>query len=442
MLLVLAACNFAPVADGRLASVDAGDGDAADGALDDAGASDLEAPDLSDADETDDVQIDATDASLPDSETADSDAADTVDVADVDADAVDGDDPDAMDAPEAVDAADALDDGDEADATDAVVADTCAMNGCGGCEPLEGLGARCGPCWLDEVVCDGTDSTSCSGATACGTVALGQRCSRDADCESGSCSEESDGTANDRCVPRLFAGSSAQVDFAYVPPGSFQMGSPEGEVGYRDSDEAQVSVTLTRALAVMRTEVTQGQWQQATGSTNPSFFSACGDACPVEQVDWYSAAAYANWLSENDEDSTTAACYTLSPSTCADSVADWADGDTDCTGATFSGVTCTGYRLLTEAEWEYSARAGTTTATYWSGATSRPTGGNLESPYDCDPQPNLEPVAWYCGNDGGTTHAVASLPRPNAWGLYDMLGNVWEWTTDWDTSSLPGGRIP
>ena len=87
----------------------------------------------------------------------------------------------------------------------------------------------------------------------------------------------------------------------------------------------------------------------------------------------------------------------------------------------FLGLDCPGYRLPTEAEWEYAARAGTQTALY--------TGVNTQT--ECNPMdPNLNLAGWYCGNAGRTTHPVG-LKQVNAWGLYDMHGNVYEWGQDW-----------
>ncbi|MCB9868075.1 MAG: formylglycine-generating enzyme family protein [Phycisphaerales bacterium] len=223
-----------------------------------------------------------------------------------------------------------------------------------------------------------------------------------------------------------------EPSFVLVEAGTFTMGSPPDELG-RDIDETLHQVTLTRPFYMQTAEVTQAQWH-ALLQTNPSGFTECGGDCPVEQVTWYEALVFANALSQFRG---LAPCYEVSG-------CDAAPGSgMQCTSVSVMAtdgnpLLCEGYRLPTEAEWEFAARAGTTTATYR---------GNLQFPVICDPQPNLEPLAWYCENasvsyagasdcSGGRgpsscgARVVASLV-PNAWGLYDTLGNVWEWTWDW-----------
>jgi len=155
-----------------------------------------------------------------------------------------------------------------------------------------------------------------------------------------------------------------------VPAGTFQMGS-NGQ-----SDEKIHTVTLSQGFYMGRTEVTQAQWVAVMGS-NPSYFKNC-DNCPVEQVSWDDVQEFIRKLNAKGE-----------------------------------GV----YRLPTEAEWEYAARAGTT--------------GDYAG--------NLDSMAWYSANAGGKTHEVATK-QANAWGLYDMHGNVWEWVADW-YGSYPSGSV-
>jgi formylglycine-generating enzyme required for sulfatase activity len=170
--------------------------------------------------------------------------------------------------------------------------------------------------------------------------------------------------------------------YVRIEPGRFTMGSPGGEEG-RDDDEVQHEVRITRAFALKKTEVTQGEWKAVMGN-NPSYFKDCGDDCPVEQVSWLDTLEFLNKLSNREG---LQRCYD---------------------GQRFVGLDCTGYRLPTEAEWEYAARAGTTGARH--GA--------------------LDDVAWHSGNSGSKTHAVGTRAA-NAWGLHDMMGNVLEWTQDW-----------
>ena len=195
--------------------------------------------------------------------------------------------------------------------------------------------------------------------------------------------------------------------YVRIEPGEFTMGSPEDELG-RFGDETQHRVTVTRAFALKATEVTQAEWRAVMG-TDPSGFADCGDTCPVEQVSWFDAVDYVNRISDAEG---LPRCY-------ADDV-----------DRTFAGLDCTGYRLPTEAEWEYAARSGTQTAYH--------TGVNTQT--DCNDDPNLSLAGWHCGNAWGTTHPVGQK-QVNAGGLYDMHGNVWEWVQDWYAAYPAGAAV-
>lgn len=163
--------------------------------------------------------------------------------------------------------------------------------------------------------------------------------------------------------------NSIGIEFVLVPAGSFMMGSAAG-----NSDERPVHrVTISQPFYLGIFEVTQEQWQAVMGD-NPSLFQ--GDPrLPVEQVWWTDVQKFIDKLNAMEGGSK--------------------------------------YRLPTEAEWEYAARAGSTTA----------------YSFGDDPQ-RLPDYAWYKANAGGRTHPVGQL-QPNAWGLYDIHGNVWEWVQDW-----------
>ncbi len=196
-----------------------------------------------------------------------------------------------------------------------------------------------------------------------------------------------------------------------IPAGTFTMGSPESEP-CRYDDEDQHQVTLTRGFEIQTTEVTQEQFQAVMGY-NPSTFGpngfgpSCGSDCPVEKVSWHEAVAYCNELSAF---SGLSQCYQCSG----------AGKQSSCkVAAAFAGQKiygCPGYRLPTEAEWEYAYRAGTTTAYY--------NGPNYPDHCACD-DVNADKIGWYGCNAGGKTRPVGQK-QPSVWGLYDMAGNVYE----------------
>ena len=182
----------------------------------------------------------------------------------------------------------------------------------------------------------------------------------------------------------------------------------------RDSDETQHNVTLTHKFEIMSTEVTQGQFTLLRGYS-PSSFTSCGNICPVDTVNWHEAAAYCNALSGK---ASLPVCYTCSGSgtnvTCQETASPQGKGI----------YTCKGFRLPTEAEWEYAYRGGTSSAFYNGGIT------NCTST-----DPNADKIGWYGQNSNNKTHPLG-LKAPNTWGLYDMAGNVWEWCHDLHQSDL------
>jgi len=180
-----------------------------------------------------------------------------------------------------------------------------------------------------------------------------------------------DAAQSGKITPTLAFGTSIKdcaecPEMVVIPGGSFVMGSE------KNADEKPPHTVYIRSFLMGRIEITQKQWRDVMGS-NPSRFTACGPECPVENVSWDEVQQFIVKLNQK-------------------------------TGQK--------YRLPSEAEWEYAARAGTTTE--WSF-------GNDES--------KLGNYAWYGENSESETQAVGHK-LPNAFGIFDMHGNVWEWTQD------------
>ncbi|MFV0358750.1 formylglycine-generating enzyme family protein [Tropicimonas sp.] len=187
--------------------------------------------------------------------------------------------------------------------------------------------------------------------------------------------------------PETFT-NSLGIEFVRVPAGSFPMGAPDSDPEGRAMERPQHEVTISRPFRVARTEVTQGQWEQLMGE-NPYvrdrsnlYYDLPGMAGRITRPDhpatvsWNDAQEFIARLNE-------------------------AEGGPD-------------YRLPTEAEWEYFARAGTTTRYYFGDDSSR-----------------LGEHAWYGEGFGEGGHHPVAQKTQNPWGLYDIHGNVWEWVQDW-----------
>jgi len=189
-----------------------------------------------------------------------------------------------------------------------------------------------------------------------------------------------------------------ESDFVLIDPGTFMMGSPsEPPEPGRFSNEFQHEVTLTQGYYMSRYEVTEAWW--ADVMDEPSTTSQL----PKVYVSWDMAIEFCNALSVQEG---LTPAYTI----------DGPDGD-----ATWN-QDANGYRLPTEAEWEYACRAGSTTA-----FANGPLTGSIE----CDPiDPNLDAMGWYCGNNSPFGRKEVGEKQANSWGLYDMHGNVWEWVWD------------
>ena len=218
-------------------------------------------------------------------------------------------------------------------------------------------------------------------------------------------------------IPGLPAGAKP-LEMVLIPAGTFLMGSPSNEKDRYSDEGPQHDVTITKPFYLGKYEVTVGQYAaflRATGKEtgvdwsdsdcpltrsggNYELRGTFGQSWdqPMVEVSWYGAAMFCNYMSEKEG---------LQP------VYDESSWEAD--------LNANGYRLPTEAEWEYACRAGTTTRFYW--------GDDLN-------YTRIGDYAWYGGNNSPSGTKEIGLKLPNDWGLYDMSGNVWEWCHDWHGS--------
>ena len=284
----------------------------------------------------------------------------------------------------------------------------------------------------------------------------------------GEADEDCDGLVDEDCngCPDGTSVPDGWVCVPRTPAQGFVMGAPVGEPD-RGPDESEHVVHISRPFFMQKFEVTRGQWRSLTGSA-PFINGTCSKDCPS------CVGCDAGCLSECRED--VASCWEAAAcepcvrqcvecrQDCPASAAHWVDtvkfanlmsardgrpgcyqivGETGHPGVNYwfasypssPALTCEGYRLPTEAEGEWAARAGTTTATY---GGDFPEGLVLSADNNCAPYDNLADIAWYCGNAGQAR--VVGTKEPNGWGLYDMLGSVNEWTWDF-YNPYPAGPI-